>query len=144
MELEYVKCRPEHFAYINVQDAQKEELAQVIHTDYADLMCQNLSLSVWLNSRCLGAAGIVPVYPHRAIAWALVSRDIGAALVPISRKVRRILELDPTPRIEMTVAVDFKAGHTWAGLLGMTLETPEPLRRHGARGEDEMLYARIK
>lgn len=144
MEIQYRRCVPDHFRYIEVQDAQRHDLAALLHTEHAEAACSHIALSAWLGNRCLGAAGIIPLWPHRAMAWAMVSRNIGAAMVPISRKVRQVVRDDPTPRIEMTVAADFKAGHTWARLLGMTLETPEPLRKFGANGADEYMYARVR
>jgi hypothetical protein len=144
MNLEFRVCKPGHLAYIAVQEAQRVDQAVMLKTDYAEIACSHIALSAWVGNECVGAAGIVPLYPHRAVAWALLSKNIGLALVPATRKIRRVLDADMTPRIEMTVAVDFKAGHTWARLVGMKLETPEPLRKHGARGEDEMLYARVR
>ena len=144
MRIEYRRCVAEHLRFIEVQDAQKEEHAAMIATEYAEIACQDIALSAWLGNRCLGAAGVVPLFPHRFIAWSLVSRHIGGAMVDVTRKIRRVLADHPAKRIEMTVDVDFDAGHRWAILVGMKLETPEPLRAYGARGEDEMMYARIR
>lgn len=145
MRVEYRQCRPQHFECLDVQEGQKEELAVMLaNTSYAEIACSHVAISAWLGNRCLGAAGFVPLFPHRAVAWSLVSQNIGTAMVDVTRKIRNILAADPTPRIEMTVDVDFEAGHKWAKLIGMTLETPIPLRKFGARGEDELMYVRIK
>lgn len=143
-ELVYRKCLPGHLSVIEVQDAQKYDQAVLIAPEYADMACRNEAISLWHGNKCLGAAGIIPVFPHRAMAWALLSRHIGPYMHPATKKVRRFLALSPVPRIEMTVRADFEAGHKWARLLGMRLETPEPLRKYGANGEDEMIYARVK
>lgn len=142
--VEFRVCHPEHLSYIQVQDEQRTDQAAMLRTDYAEIACSHIALSAWVGNTCVGAAGIVPIYSHRAVAWALLSKNIGPALVPVTRKIRRVLDMDMTPRVEMTVAVDFKAGHIWARLIGMKLETPTPLRKHGVRGEDEMLYARVR
>jgi hypothetical protein len=142
--LTFERCLPQHLSYIRVQEAQRIEQGHMVNTDYAEIATSHIALSAWVGNTCVGAAGIVLIYPHRAVAWALIGEDIGAALVPVTRKVRNFISIDLTPRIEMTVAADFKAGHVWAKLIGMKLETPEPLRKHGARGEDEMIYARVR
>lgn len=144
MELVFRPCKPEHLQYIRVQDVQKDDQAHMVNSDYAEIATSHIAISAWVGNECLGAAGIVPLFSHRAVAWALISRDIGALMVPVTKKVRSVLAIDPTPRIEMTVPVSFKAGHVWARLLGMKLETPEPLRKFGVRGEDELMYARIR
>lgn len=143
-DVEFRVCQPGHLEYIDVQDEQRVDKAVMLKTDYAEIACSYIALSAWVGNECVGAAGLVKIYPHRAVAWALLSRNIGMALVPATRKIKRVLELEPIARIEMTVAVGFKAGHTWARMVGMKLETPEPLRKHGAQGEDEMLYARVR
>lgn len=143
-QVTFRKCSPDHIAYIQVQDAQRAEQAVMVNSDYAEIATSHIAFSAWADNRCLGAAGIVPMFPHRAVAWALISRNVGLYMLPITRKARRVIELDPTPRIEMTVDVSFRAGHKWAELVGMKLETPEPLRKFGATGADEMMYARVR
>lgn len=143
-ELIYRKCQVGHLSVIEVQDVQKYEQATLISPEYAEMACRNEAFSMWYGNKCLGAAGVIQVFPHRAMAWALLSRHIGPHMRPATKKVRQFLALSPIPRIEMTVRADFEQGHRWAQLLGMKLETPEPLRMYGANGEDEMLYARVK
>lgn len=143
-EITYRKCLPGHIECIRIQDAQRHEHAFMLNSEYAEIATSHRAFSMWAGNDCLGAAGIVPIFPHRAVAWALISGDIGAYLLPATRKARQFLTLDPTPRIEMTVPVGFDAGHTWARLLGMELETPSPLRKFGASGDDELMYARVR
>lgn len=143
-DVEFRKCLPGHLGSIRVQDIQKTEQVILLADEYAEIACKHPSFSMWVGNECLGAAGIVPLFPHRAMAWALLSRNIGGYLLHATRKTRQFLELSSIERIEMTVRADYAAGHRWARLLGMELETPEPLKKHGAHGEDEMLYARIK
>lgn len=141
---EYRECRPGHLALIQAQDSQRLHQVVLISGEYADIACNGKAYSMWLNSRCLAAAGIVPLFSHRAVAWALLSPAVGPYMLTVVRKMRSFLAHDPTPRIEMTVRHDFAQGHRFALALGMQLETPEPLRKYGASGEDEMLYARIR
>jgi len=144
VEIVFRKCLPDHLAYIKVQDAQLNEQTVMLNTEYASVATSHVALSAWRGNECLGAAGFVPIFATRAIAWALLSRNIGYDMPTITKKIRKVIALDPTPRIEMTVDARFEAGHRWARLIGMSLETPEPLRCHGANGEDEMMYARVR
>lgn len=143
-EIVYRKCLVGHLEAIEVQDMQKYDQAVLLAPEYADMACRNEAFSMWYGNQCLGAAGVIPVFPHRAMAWALLSRHIKPHMREATRKIRKFLAISPIPRIEMTVRADFEAGHRWARALGMKLETPEPLRMYGANGEDEVIYARVK
>lgn len=111
---------------------------------FAGIVKDYFALSAWDGSRCVAAAGIVPIYGYRAAAWAMISKDIGSKnMLQLTRKVRAALELDPTPRIETVVRCDFEDGHRWAALLGMELECAF-MRKHGIDGQDEAMYVRIK
>ena len=142
-EIRYEPCKGEHLRYIEAQAFQAQEQLVLLTPDYVEIITSNVALSAWVNNRCIGAGGIIPVFPHRAVAWALLSKSAGTYMLPITRKIRRFLDLDPTPRIEMTVAVDFEEGHRWAKAIGLSPETGV-LRKHGAGGGDEIMYARIK
>lgn len=144
MSVEFRRCLPEHLQYIQVQDTQRFDQSAMLSTEYAEIATSHIALSAWVGNTCVGAAGIVPMFPHRLIAWALLGKTAGPHFPTIVRKIRHVLRDDPSPRIEMTVDVEFKAGHRLARLVGMKLETPEPLRKFGARGEDQMMYARIR
>ena len=142
--LEYKPFKVGHLQYLAPQEAQRHEHAVLLRSDYADIVDSNFGLSAWVGNQCIAASGVVPMFSHRAIAWARVSNDAAPYMVEIVRKVRRTLAILPYRRIEMTVNAEFENGRRFAELVGMTLETPEPLRAFGARGEDEYLYARIK
>lgn len=137
-------CQEGHLRAIQVQEFQRIDQVGLLTPEYVDIALAHFSLSAWNNSVCLGAAGLIPLYPGRFIAWALLSRHAGPFMLPLTRKIRRVIALHDAPRIECTVAADFAAGHKWAKAIGLELETPKPLRKHGPNGEDEMLYARVK
>lgn len=142
--LEYQPFRAGHLRYLTPQPDRRQEHAILLASEYADIVDSNFGLSAWVGSKCVAAAGIVPMFSHRAIAWAVLSNDAALYMLPIVRKVRSALDNLPYRRIEMTVGADFEKGKRFAEMIGMRLETPEPLRAFGARGEDEYMYARVK
>lgn len=142
--LEFRPFRAQHLMYLTPQAAQKEARAAMLTTEYADLIENNFGLSAWNGVRCVGAAGCVPIFKHRAVAWALLAEDAGPHMLAIARKVRRVMAVLDYKRIEIAVHHDFEAGNRFARLIGMKLETPEPLKAHGANGEDEYMYAMVK
>jgi len=142
--LEFKPCHGQHLKYIDVQEEQQQDFHVMLDGSWQKVIDEGFALSAWEGSTCLGAAGFLSVYPHRAMAWAVFSRHVRAChLRAIAHKVRSVLQFDPTERIEMTVRADFVQGRKFATLIGMQQETGI-LRKHGMRGEDEYMYARIK
>jgi hypothetical protein len=142
--LEYRPFRPEHLNYIQPQAVQRFQQLGMIEPAYAEFLAAGVSLSAWDGHRCVAAAGIAIIRPYRlALAWALLSRHAGPHMLSITRRCRQVIAQDRTPRIEMSVNADFEQGRRWALAVGMRLETPVPLRKHGANGEDEVIYARV-
>lgn len=142
--VEFRPFRAEHLRYLRPQAVQRQDHAVLASSDYGDIAQKHFSLSAWDGHRCVAAAGMVPVFAHRAVVWAILSEEAAPHLLSIVRKMRGALDLSPFKRVEMTVRVGFEPGHRLARLMGMKLETPEPLRSYGAFDEDEMLYARIR
>lgn len=134
----------EHLRYLSPQAGQRYDHAILLNTQYAEIVSNNFGLSGWEGSRCVGAAGVVPIFAHRAVAWAILSNDAAPYMLQIVRKARSYLAMTHYQRIEIAVRADFEEGHRFARLIGMQLETPEPMRKHGANGEDEMMYAVTK
>lgn len=143
IELTYMPCAVEHLKLIQPVKGLEHEQAVFLSPQYEHIFKNNFSMSAWAGNKCVCAAGICPIYSHKAIAWALMSKDAGPYMRQITAKVKSFLAMDKTPRIEMLVAADFKAGNKWAKLLGMTQEGPAR-RMHGPNGEDEIMYVRIK
>lgn len=144
MEIEYRPCKQEHLKLIHPQDG--EQYNQLVYTSpyFKELLESEFSLSAWAGSRCIGAGGIMQIYPGRSVAWAYIGRDAGRYFTPLVRKMRKVLETFPCRRIEITVIMDFEPGHRLAKLLGFECETPNGMRKYGVNGTDETLYARVK
>lgn len=133
----------EHLALIKPQGGNVMEKAYFLQPGFEYMVKDNFAISAWAEHRCVCAAGIVPIYKHRATAWALMGEDAGPYLRQITQKVRQALDVSPYPRIEMQVNYDFRAGHRWAKMLGFEVEA-ERMRKSGIYGHDETLYVRIK
>lgn len=132
-----------HLKFIKPQAPQISDFAALINTRDAEQLASQLSLSAWHNSRCLGAAGLQAIYPHRAVAWALLSADVGPHMLAIVRKIRRVIQLSPHLRVELTVAEGHSEGVRLARMLGAVKES-EPMVGYGANGRSETMYAIIK
>jgi len=141
--LSYMKCRQEHIRLIKPQpgfeDAQLAYLQPGMELAFSDDFC----LSAWDGSRCIGAAGLIQLMPHYAVAWAFISADAGPFMLEAVRKIRAVLFSSPFERVEMRVRYDFKEGHQLARLLGFTEEAPR-MRKSAYFKEDETLYARVR
>lgn len=144
MTVKFAPLRPGHLKYIDPQDAQRQEHIALCSDAFANVLEEGTGLSAWVGNTCIGAAGVTPLYAHRYMAWAMIGKDAGPHMLAVVRKMRFVLASHPAPRIEMTVAADFTAGVRLAYALGMTLETPEPMRKFGAFGEDTYQFARIR
>lgn len=142
--IEFAPFKAEHLRYLTPQTTQRQTHAVLISSDYAAEMEAHFALSAWDGNKCVAAAGCVPIFGHRAVAWALLSNDASSHMLAITRKVRAAIAMLPYRRIEIAVDVAFEPGHRFAKLIGMKLETPVPLKAHGALGNDEMLYAVVK
>lgn len=143
-EIEYMSCRQEHIKYITPQKGDENNKLVYLNPEFRSLIEEHFSLSAWVNSKCIGAAGVITLYGHRAIAWALVSKDAGPHMLQLTRKVRGALDLHPAKRIEMTVIHGYSQGHRWARLLGFGEPEAPLMKKSGFFGDDEALYARVK
>lgn len=142
--IEFTPFRAGHLEYLKPQSAQRNEHAYLVSSGGASLLEHPMALTAWHRSVCIGVAGCIPVRPHRAVAWAILSDDAGPYMLTIARKIRRVVAVGPYRRVEMTVAGEHEAGHRFARLLGAKRETPEPMRFYGADGGDEVMYALIR
>jgi hypothetical protein len=65
-------------------------------------------------------------------------------MLPVVRKLRRVVKASRFARVEIQVAEGFLPAKHLAVLLGARCETSTPLRYFGADGRDERLYAWIR
>lgn len=142
--IEFRSFDAQHLRFLRPQEAQAAEFRNLLTHGVHHLNASAVALSAWRAGRCLGAAGLVQIWPHKATAWALFDKEAGVGLVACARKMKRVIDMSPYSRVEITVAEGFDAGHRFARILGAVCETPEPMRKYGYAGGAETMYAIIK
>ncbi len=90
----------------------------------------------------MACAGLMDIWPGRAMAWSFISEGAGRHLIGVTKAVKRFLELKAPRRTELYVDAGFEAGYRWAELLGF--EREGYLKSFDADGRDQVLYARIR
>lgn len=116
---------------------------------HAELLCQDgFAWIVFDNLDFVMAGGLVPQWPGRSLAWAVIGDGVRRRHWPaLTRKTVEVLDAAHAAgqrRIETTVRADHRAGQRWAWRLGFEPETPWPMRCYGPDGEAHLLYARIR
>lgn len=91
------------------------------------------------GDRVVAAAGAVPQDGHRAVVWALLSKDL--PMVAVHRAVMRWLDACLIPRLETWVMVGHEEGERWAEMLGF--EAEGRMKKFRPDG-DAWLYARVR
>lgn len=142
--IEFRPFKAGHLKFLKPQAAQRKDHSSLVHSGGAAMLEGHIALSAWDGVVCIGVAGLIPVWPHRAVAWLILSDRSSECMLPLARKVRRVLKAAPYRRVELTVAEGFDAGHRFARVIGAVRETPEPMRFYGAGGGNEYMYAVIK
>ena len=132
---------PADLAVIKLQPAQMY-LSEWVTRDQANSLAEYPSYTAFDGPSAVAAAGIVPMWQGRAMAWAFISAVGPHKLLTVHRAVKHFLDGCFIQRIEMTVDSDFAAGHRWARLLGFELEA-ERMQSYAPDGHDCALYARV-
>ena len=89
----------------------------------------------------VGCGGLVPIYPHRALAWTSVSSR--ASAIYLVRFLKGYLDQQTIARIETVVDEEDKLCHKWVQLLGFAPEGP-PMRHYNADGSAAQVYVRYQ
>lgn len=137
-----------HLTLIDAQSRQGVDKIGMVDPTYAARLATGIALSAFIDGECVASAGIVRVYPHMAVAWALLGEKAVQslpAMVAITRKCRFVLSQETQyKRIELVVRDGHQAAERWAWALGFTCETPVPLAGRGPNGEAELIFARVR
>ena len=137
-----VPFETEHLQEIMLQPAQ-QRFFSYFAPEYASALKQSGPCFTAISeNRVLGCAGLVKQWENRAIAWALLSGDIGANFIKVHRAVARFLDLCELNRVEAYVDASFEQGHRWIQMLGFSQEGY--MKQFNPDGGDAMLYARVK
>lgn len=138
----YTKFHPEHLDYLRAQPAQAKELGMVSSLTGEHLR-DTFAYSAFDGGRCIACAGLLHVWPGRAVAWAILAADCNKSIISITRFIKFVLTTHKIARVEATVAVDFAAGHRWMRMLGFEREDRDGLRKYDPHGRTFALYARV-
>lgn len=137
-----VPFEPEHLETIMLQPQQEQFYAHVSPEYGQALAISGPAFTGILDGRILGCAGVVKQWENRAIAWALLSGDLGNEFVRIHRAVKRFLDMTDFHRVEAHVDANFEQGHRWIQMLGFKPEGY--MKEFNPNGGDAVLYARLK
>lgn len=142
-----VDFEPEHLERVLPQPNQAGFTASMDSIDMALLRRPGLSFS-GLSPRgaVLGCAGVVPMWPGVAQAWAVFSEAALREPVTLTRTVMREIEgiafSLALRRLQATVAEEHREGARWLAFLGFELEGM--LVNYGPRGVgDYWMYGRV-
>jgi hypothetical protein len=143
--IEFIPFRPEHLASLRLQAAQAYLQPLLLNPEYGAALVGPDTWTGVIGHRTVGCAGVLPQWPGRAFAWALLTRELTARhFLRVHHKVSDVLhraQCNGTRRVETTVDAGFDAGHRWTRALGFK---PEGLlRAYSPEGRDHVLYARV-
>ena len=143
--MKIVKFRAAHLDALQLQDAQTYFHGEFNDPSYGRALEQSqYSFTALDGDKVICCAGMHEVWPGRAVAWALVSKDAGPHLRAIHRATLGFMAQSPWRRIEAMVEGGFEAGHRWIKMLGFVCETPDAMRGYSPSGVDFYLYSRVK
>lgn len=139
--IQFERCHPEHITLVSPQPGQEAD-AQFLLSPAAWMAVPNtVALSGFAGGRCLGCAGLIDIEPGLALVWALLAKDAGPYMLPITRKVLRVINAYPAKRIEAAVTEGFDAGHKWLTTMGFEI-TKDCVKGYHHTGADATVYAR--
>ena len=144
--MEFLPFKPYHLDAVRLQPGQQHLMATLRDPDYAAcLAIPGFAYTGMIDDKIVGCAGVLPLSPHRAMGWALLSRIPKCAWVRMTRQVLVALETahqEGYRRIEATVLLSFAPAHRWVELMGFQFEGI--MRAYAPDGSDHALYARIR
>lgn len=132
---------PEHLAALRIQQAQAYMEPLMRSPDYARELSAGDARTWTHGGDVVGIGGVVPIWPGRACAWALVSAGAGRCMTALTRSAGAFLSASGVRRLEAYVDPDFHAAHRWMRMLGFTLEAR--MSAFKPDGSPALLYARI-
>ncbi len=147
--IEFVQATKEDVLSIFPQLAQSNaKLVSYTKDAFArdEIPLEGRAIAVHDGDQCIGAYGVVEMWPGVARVWALFSDDLIADHpVLLSLHAKRDLQKADQfgfHRIEATAETDHESAADFLLWLGFNLECC--MRRYTANGKDTYLYARVK
>lgn len=148
MSLQFVQATREDILSIQPQASQDSPKALVYGKEaFARGMVplEERAVAIREEDRCIGAYGLIELWPGVARVWALFSSELLDSIptvlaLHVKRDLKRAEELD-LHRIEATVVASHQVGIGFLEWLGF--EKEGLMRRYGPDGEDFILFAKV-
>jgi hypothetical protein len=138
-----VPFQPEHLTAMVLQPDQAYLRAWITPEVAAAVAAHEAFSALDEDGDVIGSAGVINLWEGRGMAWAYLSVNARNHMLPITKAVRRFLEVCPLRRVEMTVDAEFPQGHRWANMLGFKLECGR-MQAYRPDGGACSLYARVR
>lgn len=110
--------------------------------DFTPLSDAGLAWTALDGERVIGVGGLLPEWHNRAVAWTMLSGDIGHHFSAVHRATKNFLVRSPYRRIEAHVDVGFEPGIRWMRMLGFEFEVY--LKAFRPDGADMLQFVRIR
>lgn len=138
-----VPFEAEHISGLQLQPAQRK-FGDALNPEYARALASaGNGWTAVVDGVPVACAGLVEQWEGRALAWALLSDNIGPSrFVRVTRAVRRFLDMADYRRIEMQVDADHAQAIRWAEMLGFEVESKK--RAFLPDGRDAFEFVRIR
>lgn len=134
--------------HVDLLRAQGVQSAQVREVSIVPASCALLpwpkgpAVTARDGDHILICGGIIEHSEKRGTCWALLSAEASRHMLPITKAVKRFIEIYPWRRLEASVEEQFGMGCKWVELLGFSFEGRMPL--FGDDGSTHLRYARVK
>lgn len=138
--MEVVPYKAEHLMAMTLQPAQAW-MVPLVNYEMAKALEGN-AMTGLDGDDVLIVAGVAEYWQGRGLLWSYVGQNAHRHWKSIHYAAKRYLELVDYERLEAVVDVNHAAGKRWIERLGFKCEVP--LARKYQRGQDCMIYVRIK
>lgn len=142
-----MRFRTEHFTAgdINKMEVQPQQMwgAQNVTLEAQERMSQEQhAYTAFDGDEVIACFGIALYWQGRGFGWTYLSKHIGSRLRYVTKVCKHIFDTCGIRRIEASVDYEFKQGHRWMAMLGMTKECERAIA-FAPNGSDCTLYARV-
>lgn len=141
--MKIISFRAEHLEDIKLQGAQTYLSDWVTRDQGLALEALQSSTAVEDDGTIIAAAGLVPQWKNRAVAWAFLSDTGPHNFMKVHRLVMKAMDESGFKRIELTADCDHPNAHRWAKLMGFRLEA-DRMEAYLPDGRSCSLYARVR
>lgn len=141
--MKVIPFKAEHLGLIKPQEKQSGILNQVTPAHGLFIETCEVAFTAVDGDEIIACAGIIPLWPGRGHAWAVMSNNIGNRFIRVHRAVKRAIELSSFRRIEMCVDSEFLEAVEWAHMLGFVDETPNGMPGYTDDGRLYHQFARV-